>query len=1104
MLQFVYGCPGGGKSRFIFETIAKRSREGARVILLVPERFSLTAEQQICALCNKDEMLRVEVLSFKRLCNRVFREYGGLCYNYAGTGGQTLMTYRAVCGVKDRLKSFSSLQLSDLGAVSAIHGNLVNFRRAGVDFGQLNTLVEGETGENHPLAGKTKLKEKLSDLALIGMEYDRLLSEKYDDPERDLERLCALLEKHPFFADKEVFVDATSAFSKQELAVLFHVLLQGAPLTVVLQKRERDDRQMLKRIDYCKSALVDLARRLNMPYQTLAQCDAPYLKKGADLLHLERNLYASLQTPFEGCAGQIGLWRCDSPYDECKRIAAGILKDVIEQGGRYRDHAVVVRNMEDYGGLLEGVFEANGIPYTLSSSVCLAHRTAARLLLTALNLFNRRIRFEDVRSYLKSGYSGLSEEECFLLEDYANLWHIEGMRWASERPFTMNPDGHTMEKNERTEEKLLQINGAKTKLFAPLLPLFEGLSKGKTAKDFATALYEYTLAVGLSERLKRKAAVALEKGDGQESQWHLATYKEICAALDELCYVFGQDPMNAEQFALALRALFESRELGSIPGGQDRVLLSDAFNLKPGDVRCLYVAGMNDGVFPAPPAQPTMFGYGELKTLEELGVDLSKDADRVVFDEQYTAYAALTLPYERLTVCCYKKDVRGRTAKPSELFLNLERLFPCRAKEQEELLYGRAICLEKALKNDGSAEGRALKSYFEEESASLLSNLKNAPLVSTAERLKPERAAALYGNGPLKVSKSRLETFINCPFSYTCKYLLRLKEDVSENAGANEIGTIFHAVFEELIKGAQREGVPFGSLSDRQIEERVREITAQIGRDLMGEDEDEAAVMAQLLRRVKNAAVIFSENMRDEFEGSAFEPAFCELPFEEGRTEGRFSLPALHSGGAHPVIINGIADRVDVYRTEDKVYVRVVDYKTGKMVFRRADLEKGFNLQLLLYLRALRDCKDPEFLARAGAKEGDMIVPAGVQYYMARKPSLTLERAMAKEEIRKALAAGILRSGWLIEDEQMKSALGIPGRAFSESGHEKSGVEDLNATLDGLDDILSGIAKRMKEGDACATPEGASQGETGCKYCKMRPICRNIGMDGDEDEEKEG
>ena len=54
MLQFVYGCPGGGKSRFIAKTIAQRSSKGAKVVLIVPERFSLTAEQQICALCGKE------------------------------------------------------------------------------------------------------------------------------------------------------------------------------------------------------------------------------------------------------------------------------------------------------------------------------------------------------------------------------------------------------------------------------------------------------------------------------------------------------------------------------------------------------------------------------------------------------------------------------------------------------------------------------------------------------------------------------------------------------------------------------------------------------------------------------------------------------------------------------------------------------------------------------------------------------------------------------------------------------------------------------------------------------------------------------------------
>lgn len=1085
MLQFVYGCPGGGKSYYIARIIAERSRLGKKVILIVPERFSLTAEQQICALCDKEQMLNVEILSFKRLCNRVFREYGGLCYNYAGTGVQMLMTYRALCSVKGELLNFSSLQLRDMGTIGAIHQSILAFRRAGVPFEQLLALSEDES-----LKGRKKLKEKLYDHGLIGRAYGRLLHEEYDDPEEDLTRLYELLCGNAFFADKEVFVDATAAFSVQELKILERVLEQGAPLTVVLQMRQGDKRAFLERIRYCKSALEEVARRQNSAVVTLAECDRPYLKKAEDLVHLEKQFLADDPKPFAGTAEHLTLEGRKDPYEECKAVAARILRDVVERGGRFLDHGVAVRNMEEYKGLLTGVFEANGIPYTIASPVRLASRPEARVLLLVLHLYSGGVRFEDMRSYLKSGYSTLEDEECFLLEDYANLWRIEGMRWIKGRPFTMNPLGHTSLKDARTEERLALINSLKERLARPLAPLFEKLSRGKQARDHAAALYEYMRGVCMYERLSAKEEAAKEAGDGQEAQWIGATYEAIVSALDEVVMVFREDPMDAEEFLLALSTLFESKDLGSIPGGKDRVLLSDVFNLKPGSLKHLYILGMNDGVFPTLPSGGGMFGQADLKALKEAGIELSKESRREILDEQYSAYAALTLPYESLYVSWHERDLRGNDCSPSELAEHLKALFENRKKEEGDLLYGRAICLERGLLSDGTPESLALKHLFEKESGSLLANVKDAPLVTVSEALSPDDAERLYGTGPLRISKSRLETFINCPFSYTCKYLLKLREPQSDAAGVNEIGTIFHLVFEELIEETKKEGVSFGSLSNEQLKDRVDGIVSRIGRELVSEEEDESRVFEQLLRRVRNAAVVFSENLRDEFEESAFTPAFCELPFGGGASD-KFSLPALSSGGAHPVIINGIADRVDVYRTEENIYLRVVDYKTGKVLFKKEDLEKGYNLQLLLYLRALRDCKDPVFLKGIGAEEGQRIVPAGVQYYLARKPAVFIDRKMDENGAKRALGAGILRSGWLINDEKMKEALGILGAEYAKKNHEETDLSELNDTLDGLDDILSDFAGRIKQGDATATPDSLSEGDSGCKYCKMLPVCRN-------------
>ena len=95
MLHLIYGCPGSGKSRLLSKMIASRLRAGADVIYLVPERFSVLAEEEVTAVCRGLNLMNLDVLSFKRLCNRAFREYGGICYNYAGRGGQILIMLRA-------------------------------------------------------------------------------------------------------------------------------------------------------------------------------------------------------------------------------------------------------------------------------------------------------------------------------------------------------------------------------------------------------------------------------------------------------------------------------------------------------------------------------------------------------------------------------------------------------------------------------------------------------------------------------------------------------------------------------------------------------------------------------------------------------------------------------------------------------------------------------------------------------------------------------------------------------------------------------------------------------------------------------------------------
>lgn len=102
----------------------------------------------------------------------------------------------------------------------------------------------------------------------------------------------------------------------------------------------------------------------------------------------------------------------------------------------------------------------------------------------------------------------------------------------------------------------------------------------------------------------------------------------------------------------------------------------------------------------------------------------------------------------------------------------------------------------------------------------------------------------------------------------------------------------------------------------------------------------------QLLRRIGDTAFLLLSDVRDEFLQSDFIPVCFELPISGRRTEGVLSLPPvkipLPDGGN--AYLSGIADRVDAFKKGKDVYLRVVDYKTGKKSFSKDELSTGLGL----------------------------------------------------------------------------------------------------------------------------------------------------------------
>jgi ATP-dependent helicase/nuclease subunit B len=113
----------------------------------------------------------------------------------------------------------------------------------------------------------------------------------------------------------------------------------------------------------------------------------------------------------------------------------------------------------------------------------------------------------------------------------------------------------------------------------------------------------------------------------------------------------------------------------------------------------------------------------------------------------------------------------------------------------------------------------------------------------------------------------------------------------------------------------------------------------------------------------------------------------------------------------------GFVDRVDGWVKDGKLYLRVVDYKTGKKTLDLTEIWNGIGLQMLLYLFTLE---------RKGISLYNIcIVPAGVLYLPARDVVVQGSRGMSEEERRRAVDQELRRRGLLLDDPEVLGAMEV-------------------------------------------------------------------------------
>lgn len=1132
-LQFILGRPGSGKSHSIFQDIRNKLAEeptGNPIIYLVPDQMTFQSEYKLATTPGLNGMIRAQVYSFSRLSWRVLGETGGMTRMHITSTGIRMMLRKIIESKKEELKIFkkASEQSGFYELLELMTTELKRYCLTSEDLSwNAETLLSLGQKENN----QKVLKDKLDDLSIISGALEKALAGKYIDSEDYLQLLQEKLPYSDLIKDAEIYIDGFHSFTPQELEATAGLMAHAKKVTVALTSEESyqpdSDPHELDLFYMTKKTaqvLIQKAKEMNVEIEEpIVLSHTPKFTSPA-IAHIEKQYDARPAISYSNPEG-IHLAAGVNLRAEVEGAARRIIELVRDEGYRYRDIAITVRNASSYQPLIETIFSDYGIPVFLDQKKSMLHHPLIELIRSSLDVVLKNWRYEAVFRAVKTDMLYPLDEmrkttseirKCMdELENYVLALGIQGGKWTDSKPWKYKRfrgfEADDFGKTSKDDEKEKLINDLRDMIVSPLKRLSRDLAKSETVADLCTSLYKYLEDLSIPMKLERLRLHAESEGRLRAASEHGQVWNAVLGLLDEMVELTGDEKLSKETWMQMLETGLESMKFALVPPSLDQVLAGTLERSRFTDVKVNFLLGVNDGIIPQKPKDDGLLSEDERETLERNGVMLAPSARRKLLDEQFMIYLALTNGSDRLFVSYALADEEGKTLQPSMVIQRLRDLFP----NLKEHLYQNEPGMEDDLSfvqhpvksvSYLSAQLREWKKgypispvwwdvynwiitddqyehYAKKAISSLFFFNREAPL-------SPSVSKELYGESIL-TSISRMELFQSCPFSQFMSYGLKLKERQMYKLEAPDIGQLFHAALKQMNDALQQRRVQWSDLSKgdcyRLAGDIVDLLAPQLQHEILLSSNRHLYIKKKLKEVVGKASHILSEHAK----ASGFTPAGLELAFGTGGP-----LPPLvyqlPNGTTMEVI--GRIDRVDTAASSKGLLMRVIDYKSSSTGLNLAELYHGIALQMLTYLDVA--------VAHSEKWLGQEAIPAGVLYFHVHNPLLNQKKLLTAEEIEKEVLKKFKMKGLVLAEEEavqlmdstMDKRSDIIPVALTNKGFHKSHSSVASASHF---ETMRHYARKMAVHSGTGITDGVidispyeMKKKVPCTFCSYKPVCQ--------------
>lgn len=1081
-LQFYIGASGAGKSTKVYQDILDRAEKekNTRFFIVVPDQFTMETQRVLCRMSPNGGIMNIEVMSFGRLSHRIFEELGYEKMPRLDDTGKNLIL-RKVAGECEKELTVIGANLKKTGYIAQVKSMISEFAQYGISPEDLGGFLDLAKGKGY-------LQAKLKDLQVLYQGYRRYISGNFITTEETLDILVRSVGRSSLLRESVLVFDGFTGFTPIQDLLLKELMIYAKQVIVTLLGDTGEDLSGEIR----EESLFYLTAKAYHKLDHLAKENE--IKRDGDvvisgkpvyryrenpvLAHLEENLFQNGYIERISGKESVSLVRCNSPKAEAEWVCLSIRKMIREKGLCYRDFAVITGDLASYGYLLRESFEEHGIPLFLDQNVSLLFHPFMVFLNGIVKVIVADFSYESVMMLLRSGYLDIEDEEADDFESYIVKYGIRGKRKYS-RAFV------------RKDDCLMRVNHTRERLMTALKPLFES---GQTARGYTEALYDVCVANGLEEKLSAQADAFEGEGHFARAKEYRQVYKAVIGLFDQI-HALLDEPMDLAEYGEILKAGFAELKVGSLPQSVDQVVAGDMERTRLKPVKVLFIVGVNDGVVPRAAGSGGLLSDMERNFLMEAGVELAPTPRQKSFEERLYLYMNMTQPSENLILSFCEVNGKGDLLRPSYLIREVERLYTdvsvvtVNEKLQMETVESResGLKLFSLLMREYASglleEDAEKRRLFTELLAAFCEEPEFGEIVEAAfyeytpRLLEKETAKRLFGE-ILHTSVSRLEQFASCAYAHFLKYGLKLSEEEEYTFEAADLGNLFHETLYRFGKYMSEGKYTWFNCpkeeADAFIDKTVDEFAAEYGNTVLYDTARNEA----LKERAKGILKTTVENLSFQLRKGLFEPVCYEMPF--------------YTGGE--VELYGKVDRLDVAKKEGRVYVKVLDYKSGRHKFDPARLFFGLDLQLAVYMNAAVEREE-----KLNPKKE--VVPSAIFYYQIEDPlvegtSEEGEEARMEKVREKLKVQGLIREEdtvlSLLDESETESSGVIPVKRKKDGSLSAASQTAPPAEFDLIGRFASGkveeIAGRIKNGEIAVNP-GTDGTQSACAFCSYKSVC---------------